>query len=99
LVDSFSDDAAGLKKLDENVLPEAMQKMTEAERVAHVEKMAKLRAEIKAKIAAANVERLAYIADEREKMAPSGSAAKTLGEVVTGSVRQQLEKSGFNVKQ
>ena len=99
LVDSFSDDAAGLKKLDENVLPEAMQKMTEAERVAHVEKMAKIRAEIKAKIAAANVERLAYIADDRKKMAPSGSAAKTLGEVVTGSVRQQLEKSGFNVKQ
>ena len=99
LVDSFSSSPKGLKQLDKNVLPEAMQKMTEDERVAHLAAMAKSRAEIKAQIAAANVERLAYIAAERKKRAGGGEAEKSLGDVVTGSVRTQLQKSGFKLKQ
>ena len=99
LVDSFAGDAEGLKKLDKAVLPEAMQKMTEAERVAHLEKMTKERAELKAKIAKLNKERLAHIAAERKKMAASGKAEKTLSDVMNESVRLQLEKSGFELKE
>ena len=99
LVDSFGDDAEKLKKLDKNVLPDEMQKMTEAERVAHLEKMVKTRAEIKAKIAEVSKERDAYIAAERKKMAGgSEDLERTLGDVMQGSVRQQLEKSGFELK-
>ena len=98
LVDSFAGDAEGLKKLDKAVLPEAMQRMTEAERVAHLEKMTKERAELKAKIAKLNKERLAHIAAERKKMAASGEAEKTLSDVMNESVRLQLEKSGFEMK-
>ena len=98
LVDSFADDAEGLKELDKAVLPEAMQKMTEAERVAHLEMMTKERAELKAQIAKLNKERLAHIAAERKKMAASGEAEKTLSDVMNESVRLQLEKSGFEMK-
>ena len=97
LVDSYGDDAEGLKELDKKVLPDEMQKMTEAERTAHLEKMKKSRAEIKAKIAELSKERQAYIAAERDKLA-GGKADKTLSDVMTGSVREQLKKSGFDLK-
>jgi len=99
LVDSFAGDAEGLSELDDTVLPEAMQKMTEAERVAHLEKMTKERAELKAKIAKLNKERLAHIAAERKKMAANGKAEKTLSDVMNESVRLQLKKSGFELKE
>ena len=97
LVDSFGEDSEGLKKLDAKVLPDEMQKMTEAERTAHLEKMKKSRVEIKAKIAAVSKERQAYIAAERKKLA-GGKAEKTLSDVMAGSVREQLKKSGFDLK-
>ena len=97
LVDSYGDDLEGLRKLDADVLPDEMQKMTEAERTAHLEKMTKTRAELKAKIAEVSKERQAYIAAERKKLA-GGKAEKTLGDVMTDSVREQLEKSGFDLK-
>ena len=97
LVDSYGDDAEGLKKLDADVLPDEMQKMSESEQTAHLKKMKESRAEIKAKIAKLSEERQAYIAAERKKLA-GGKAEKTLGEVMTGSVRKQLKKSGFELK-
>jgi len=99
LVDSFAGDAEGLKKLDKAVLPEAMQKMTEAERVAHLEKMTKERAELKAKIAKLNKERLVHIAAKRKEMAANGEAEQTLSDVMNKSLRLQLEKSGFEMKE
>ena len=98
LVDSFGANKEGFKKLDKNVLPEAMQKMTEAERVAHLEKMTKERAEIKAKIAALNKERLEHLAAERKKMTAGDKAEKTLSDVMNDSVRSQLIKSGFELE-
>ena len=98
LVDSFAGDAEGLKKLDKAVLPEAMQKMTEVERVAHLKKMTKERAEIKAQIAVLNKERLAHIAAERKKMTAGDKAEKTLSDVMNDSVRSQLIKSGFELE-
>ena len=97
LVDSYEGDVEGLKKLDDKVLPDAMQKMTEAERAAHLAAMAKSRAEIKAKIAKMSKERQAYIAAEQKKLA-NNAEEKTLCDVMTQSVREQLKKSGFKVE-
>ena len=97
LVDSYSDNVEGLKDLSDAVLPDEMQKMTQAERTAHLASMAKSRAEIKAKIAQLSKERQAYIAAERKRLS-GGKAEDSLGEVMSGSVRLQLEKSGFNLK-
>ena len=76
-----------------------MQKMTEAERVAHLEKMTKERAELKAKIAKLNKERLVHIAAKRKEMAANGEAEQTLSDVMNKSLRLQLEKSGFEMKE
>ncbi len=99
LVDSFADNKSDFRKLKKDVLPEAMQSMTEDERVAHLEKMTKERAEIKKEIAKLNKERLEHIAAERKEMSAGGEAEKTLSDVMGESVRVQLKRSGFKIKE
>ena len=98
LIDTFGDDVGGIAKLDEEVLPDNMQKMSKAERTEYLKKMVAKRAEIKGKIAELNKERSAFIAKEQQKqVGAGGQAEKTLGDAMAESVRKQLKKSGFEV--
>ena len=99
LVDTFAADEKLLIKLKDSALPEEMQRMTLEERTAHIKKMAEKRAEIKKKLAETTSAREAFVAKEQRKLAEtSGAEASTLGDAVTGAVRAQLEKSGFEIK-
>ena len=96
LVDTLQQDKKILSKLKDTELPEAMQGMSAVERQAHIEKMAARRNEIKKQIAALNVKREAYKA-EQMKQNPE-MYDDTLGDVISKAVRQQMKKSGFDFK-
>jgi hypothetical protein len=101
LVDSVAEDEAVLDQVPEAELPEAMQEMRQDERKAHVDEMAKKRAELQKKIAELNAERAAYIASEKAKRAEAAGQAdaeKTLGDAMLEAIDRQLEASGFEVQ-
>ena len=93
LVDAVKDGKVELEKLKKDALPENMKKMTPDERKAYLEKNAKKRAEIQAKIRKLNEERRDYVAQELKKQAKPGE--KTLDQAVIGSVRKQAESKGY----
>jgi hypothetical protein len=94
LVDTFEADKDLIPSLKDEELPESMQKMSVQQRVEHVKTMANRRNEIRKKLAALNVERNQYIAQERAKMTEN-SEADTLGSAISKVVRKQLKESGF----
>ncbi len=96
LVDTWEADKNILESTKDSSLPEAMQRMTADERKAHIEKMASRRAEIKKQMAEATKERAKYIAGQQKSKSESGQS--TLGDAVSGTVREQLQRSGFNLK-
>lgn len=98
LVDTFGEDSAGLLKLSKDLLPDEMQKMTDKERADYLKQKTEKRAEIKRQINELSKQRAEFIAKERKKMASEGKAGKTLGDVMTESVRKQLKKSGFQIE-
>ncbi|HYR28253.1 MAG TPA: vWA domain-containing protein [Thermoanaerobaculia bacterium] len=81
-----------LAKIDAKDLPPEMQKMTPAERKAHVEKMEKTRAELQAKIQKLDAERRKYIDAEIKKLPPAKS---TLDAAVVTAVRSSGTKKGY----
>ncbi len=97
LVDSLKEDKKILGKIKSAQLPEAMQKMSPAERETHVKKMAAKRAEIQKKIADLSKKRQSFIDDAKKKNAEE-DAEDTLGDAVSNAVRKQLKKSGFEFK-
>jgi len=76
-------------------LPEAMQKMTLAERHKCVEEAGKKRAEIQKQINDQTAEREKYIAEQR-KAESKTAKDDTLGDAVCSTVRKQLAKCGFD---
>ena len=98
LVDTLAVDEKLLTKIKDSELPEAMQRMTLEERTAHVKKMADKRDAIKKKMLEANKARDAFVSGEQRKRADaSGADASTLGDAISGAVREQLKTSGFNL--
>ncbi len=97
LVDTFEEDGQILSKLKKAQLPNKMQAMSASERKLHVEKMAKTRAEIKKQIGQLSVEREAFAAQKRKEIA-SEAGGDTFGDVIGAAVRQQLQKSGFDLQ-
>ncbi len=99
LVDTFATDEQLLSKLKDSLLPEEMQRMTLEERTEHVKKLAEKRAELKKKMIEINQARDAFVAAEQRKLAEaSGEEGSTLGDAITGAVRDQLQNSGFELK-
>jgi hypothetical protein len=99
LVDTLAADEKLLTKLKDSALPEEMQRMTLEERTAHIKKMAAKRALLRKKLVDTTKARAAFVSGERRKLAEASPAdASTLGDAVSGAVRQQLESSGFELK-
>jgi hypothetical protein len=101
LIDTLQQDEAILAKLDVEMLPDELQKMSADERKAHVSKLAAKRDELKKKILAVSKERDAYAAKVRREQAESaepGEEGSTLGDAVAAAVQKQLKESGFEVK-
>ena len=71
--------------------------MSAAQRVAHVNKMAQKRAEIKQQIGQLSREREAFVVKKRKEMAAE-AGADTLGDVIGSAVRKQLQSSGFEFR-
>ena len=92
LVDAVKEKAVDIEKMDAKELPAEMQKMTPAQRKAHVEQAAKKRAEIQAKIRALDAARQKYVVAEMAKKKPSED---TLDSVVVRSVRSAGTKKGY----
>jgi von Willebrand factor type A domain len=97
LVDAVRDGAVNLAEVKDADLPEAMRDMTEEERASYVSEQTEKRAGIREKIKRLTAERDAYVAAERQRMATEG-VDDTLGDAVVRSVRQQLEASGYDVR-
>jgi len=77
-----------LAKVNAEELPEDMRKLNESERRAYVEKAAKERSELQAKIVQLNAEREKYVAQQTK--AQSGTS--TLDQAVIGAIREQGQK-------
>ncbi len=95
LVDSLKEDAQILDKVEGNQLPEAMQKMSPEERVAHIQTMQMKRKQIKKQIAQLNHERDDFLTKQR-KLKADDPAAPTLGEAMLSAIGKQLETAGFD---
>ncbi len=96
LVDTYEEDSEILSKLEQQQLPEEMQKMSPSEQANHIKRMAEKRAEIKRRIDEISREREKFLAAKRKEMAID-SAEDTLGAVISAAVQEQLEESGFEV--
>ncbi len=92
LVDAAKDGTVKVEELEEDQLPEKMQKMTAEQRVAFVEKNAARRAEIQTQINELNEARRKYVAAERKKLAASG---ESLDSAMIQSLRAQAAKRNF----
>ena len=93
LVDAKKEGTVDLDKMDVKDMPPEMQKMTAAERKAYVEKKAKERAEIQAKIKKLTEERNKYVAEEMKKAA--GAGTNTLDAAVITAVREEATAKGY----
>jgi len=91
LVDAAKDKDFKLAELKANDLPAEMQKMNSEERKAYIEKNAKERADLQAKINQLNKEREQYVASRMKEIA----GTNTLDAVVISAVREQSAKRNF----
>lgn len=91
LVDATKGKDFNLSEVKAESLPAEMQKMTGKERREYVEKKAKERAELQARIQSLNAERGQYVAEQRRQQ----SATNTLDAVVITAVREQAAKRDF----
>ena len=91
LVDAAKEKDFKLADVKKEELPAEMQKLSESERKEFVEKKAKNRSELQAKIQKLNSEREKYVAAQMKQQ----STTNTLDVVVTGAVREQAAKRQF----
>jgi hypothetical protein len=91
LVDAAKEKDFDVAKVKTEDLPEPMRKLNETERKAFVEKVAKERGELQAKINQLNAEREKYVA--RQMKAQSGG--NTLDTAVISAIREQGQKRNF----
>ena len=93
LVDAVKQRDFDLAKLSTEDLPDAMRKLTLAERTRYVEEMAKKRAAIQKEIADLAAKRTEFIATEMKKQGLAADAG--LEGAVRRAVRKQAERKGF----
>lgn len=94
LVDACRDRSVDLATLAAEDLPEAMRKLTAAERATYVGEMAKKRAEIQRQIADLAAKREEFVATEMAKQGISEDLS--MGGAVRRAVRRQAERKGFS---
>lgn len=93
LCDAVREKTVDPAKLETAELPEAMRHLKPEERAAFIEKTARERAVLQAKIAELNKQREAFVAGERAKQAEAG--VKTLDEVMVETTREQAAALGY----
>lgn len=93
LVDALEDEDVDIKKIPKGDLPAEMQKMTPAEREAHVKKVAARRAQIQKEIAEVSKKRDAYVKAEMSKM--GGEKDKAFDAAVSKALRSQGARKGI----
>ena len=92
-MDAARDGQVKVESLPAADLPPEMQKMTPAERRAHVEQKAKERADVQKKIAELSQARATFLAKEQAKRARGST--DTLDSAMIKSVRAQAAKSRY----
>lgn len=92
LVDAVKNNKIKIEELNEEELPENMQKMSKAERNKYIEQQSKKRAEVQEQIQKLNAERKKYVAAEMKKLQKEGD---TLGSAVIETIHQQAKEKNF----
>ena len=98
LIDSLEGGVMTLEAVEADELPEEMQRMTPAERQAHVKKLSLQRKAIQVQIAELNEAREEFLRQKRSEQSHD-SAAATLGDVMVQAVQKQLVAAGFDVNE
>lgn len=93
MVDALKRDNKKITEFEDAELPEEMKKMTDKEKIAYVNDMAKKRAEIQKQIQELNTQRKKYVAAERNKMQDDGK--DTLGSAIQKAVQEQAKTKNF----
>ena len=93
LVDALRANPKVLEEVKDEELPAEMQKMTDAERKAHIEARGRERAEIQAKIQQLSEERKRFVAEKMRELTKDGG--DTLEAAIIRAVRAQAVKAGF----
>lgn len=97
VVDALEKNDDALEEIEEEELPEEMQKMDKEERKEYVGKKSKEREAIQKEIQELSSQRNKYITDERKKM--SSGSKNTLDEVMLKAVREQAEAKNFKFEE
>ncbi len=95
LVDALEKKKVKLEDLKDEDLPAELRKLKPEERKAYIAKMAKQRAEIRAKIQKLADARKRYVAAEMKKRANADGGANRLDDAIVDSVRKQAQKKDF----
>lgn len=93
LVDALKNGKVKLVDIKDDQLPEAMRKMSQKEREAHIAALGKKRAELQKRVNELGKEREKYVAAERKKLAEKGT--EVLDSAVIKAARTQYTKKGF----
>ncbi len=93
LVDTFANNRQILTEVSETELPEEIRSLPAAKRAEFVQQKAAERKAIQKQIAEMNRKRLAFVENERKKMAKGEDA--TLGDAMQAAITEQMRKSGF----
>lgn len=93
LVDAVESNEVELKNVQEEQLPENLQKMTVAEREKYLQDTMKERDRIQSEIRKLNDERNAYVAEKRKEMAVQGE--DTLDSAMIKALREQAVRKGY----
>ena len=91
LVDAVKNKEVALGSLKDDQLPDAMRKMTPADREKYLQGLSKQRADLQAKINELNEKRRVFLADAQKK----SSQGNTLDTAILGSVKDEAAKKGF----
>jgi len=94
MVDAVKRDNKKITDFKDVELPEEMRKMTDEEKIAYVDDMAKKRTEIQIQIQNLNVERQKYIVAQNKKLQNDGE--DTLGSAIQKAVQEQAKTKNFD---
>ena len=99
LVDAIKEGKVKLENLKKEQLPKELRELSLEERKGYLDKKAKQRATIQAKIRDLNVVRERYVRELKSKLSsPKGEAAgRTLDEAVIDALRNQARKKGIQI--
>ena len=97
LVDALEDGKVDLESIEEEKLPEPMQKMDKEKQKAFVEQKLQARKKLKAEISELSRQREAYVAEQKAK-APAPTVA-TMNEAMTSAIEKQSKAKGYEFKE